>query len=536
MEPIKVFITEDERIVREGLRDMIPWEQYGFTFAGEAPDGEVALPLVRKIRPDVLITDIKMPFMDGLAFSRLVMKELPNTKIIIISGYDDFAYAQQAIELHVDQYLLKPVSKSSMIRALEQTKRRIEEEQEQRDYLHRFVQESQGYEQYSRRLFFEKLVSGAISVSEIYEQAAALEIELDAEQYNVILFNLQAEERTEAYSEQISRVLDTIIRELLRCPDFLVFRSSILSYAIVIKGSKDQMESLTRRCIETIRGECQTTGLPMRWYAAVGKPTTRLSGLPQSYAEASHALAYRHFMPAQHILTADQVRHGNENTQNFDAVEMGAADPTLIREMIQRGMESEIEDFLTEYFGNLGTAPESLMFRHYLILSARITALAAIRDLGVDRELLAARLPSPELDAGENLRDYLKKVLEAAIALRDEEALRQSSGIVESALQVIDQNYADENISLNAVAKAINVSTNYLSAVFSQKMGKSFVEYLTQKRMTRAKQLLRQSGKRTGEIAAEIGYKDPRYFSFVFKKTQGVTPREYRAGEQERWT
>ena len=106
---------------------------------------------------------------------------------------------------------------------------------------------------------------------------------------------------------------------------------------------------------------------------------------------------------------------------------------------------------------------------------------------------------------------------------------------MESALQVIDQNYTDENISLNAVAKTINVSTNYLSAVFSQKMGKSFVEYVTQKRMTRAKQLLRQSGKRTGEIAAEVGYKDPRYFSFVFKKTQGVTPREYRAGEQERW-
>ena len=534
MEPIKVFITEDERIVREGLRDMIPWEQYGFTFVGEAPDGEVALPLVRKLRPDVLITDIKMPFMDGLAFSRLVMKELPDTKIIIISGYDDFAYAQQAIELHVDQYLLKPVSKSSMIKALEQTKRHIEEEQEQRDYLHRYIQESQGYEQYARRLFFEKLVSGTLSVSEIYEQAAALEIELDAEQYNIVLLNLQAEDHTTSYSEQTSQLLDMTIRELTRCPDFLVFRSSILSYAIVIKGTKEQMESLTKRCIEIIRGECETSGLPLRWYTAVGNPTTRLSGLPQTYTEASHALAYRHFMPSQHILTADQVKRESRNTQSFDTVEMGAADPTLIREIIQRGMESEIEDFVTEFFENLGTATDSLMFRHYLILSARITALAAMQDLGIERNLLVSRLPSPELEAGEDLRAYLKKVLEAAIALRDEEVQRQSSGIVESALEVIDQNYEDENLSLNAVAKAINVSTNYLSAVFSQKMGKSFVEYVTQKRMTRAKQLLRQSGKRTGEIAAEVGYKDPRYFSFVFKKTQGVTPREYRAGEQEK--
>ena len=96
MEPIKVFIVEDESIVREGIRDMIPWEQYGFVFSGEASDGEVALPMVRRIRPDILITDIKMPFMDGLSLSRLVNRELPDTRIIILSGYDDFEYAQQA--------------------------------------------------------------------------------------------------------------------------------------------------------------------------------------------------------------------------------------------------------------------------------------------------------------------------------------------------------------------------------------------------------------------------------------------------------
>ena len=132
MEPIKVFIVEDEVIVREGIRDIIPWEQYGFVFSGEASDGEVALPMVRRIRPDILITDIKMPFMDGLSLSRLVNRELPDTRIIILSGYDDFEYAQQAIELHVDQYLLKPISRANMIKALEQTRSRIQEEREQR--------------------------------------------------------------------------------------------------------------------------------------------------------------------------------------------------------------------------------------------------------------------------------------------------------------------------------------------------------------------------------------------------------------------
>jgi len=104
---VKSILVEDETVIREGLRDRIPWEQYGYRFVGEAADGEVALPLIRKTRPDVLITDIKMPFMDGLSLSRIVREEFPKTKILIISGYDDFEYAREAISIGVDQYILK---------------------------------------------------------------------------------------------------------------------------------------------------------------------------------------------------------------------------------------------------------------------------------------------------------------------------------------------------------------------------------------------------------------------------------------------
>lgn len=115
---LKVFLVEDESFIREGLRDNIPWEKYGYTFVGEASDGEMALPMIRKLRPDVLITDIKMPFMDGLALSRIVQSELPQTRIIIISGYDDFEYARQAIEVGVEQYLLKPITKLALRKVL----------------------------------------------------------------------------------------------------------------------------------------------------------------------------------------------------------------------------------------------------------------------------------------------------------------------------------------------------------------------------------------------------------------------------------
>ena len=153
---LKVFLVEDESLIREGLRDEIPWEQYGFRFAGEAADGEMALPLIRKTRPDVLITDIKMPFMDGLSLSKVVHMELPKTKIVIISGYDDFEYARQAIEVGVDQYLLKPITRQAMRKTLLEMKEKIESEQEQNDYQAQFQNEMHEYEQFSRRRFFER--------------------------------------------------------------------------------------------------------------------------------------------------------------------------------------------------------------------------------------------------------------------------------------------------------------------------------------------------------------------------------------------
>lgn len=529
---LKVFLTEDESIVREGLRDNIPWEQYGFVFAGEASDGEMALPMIRKIKPDILITDIKMPFMDGLAFSRFVRKELPNTKIIIISGYDDFEYARQAIELQVDQYLLKPITKVSMIRALELTRRRIEEEQEQQNFLNKFNQEAQEYEYYSRRIFFEKLMEGSMSVEEIYEQAARLEIDLDAPSYNIILFTLQPQVAMTTYSESIANLQDELIQYFLRWPEYILFRCNLMSYAVLIKGSPERQEELTNRCVDNIERRCTVAKASFDWYVAIGKPTMRLSGLPQCFAEANHILAFRHLMPNQHVLSSEMIEAYQSQAHSYDLIDNGSFEPMVIRSFIQSGLEKEIDDFVEDFFGNLGTAVNSLIFRHYLTLGVRINAMAAIHSLGYDSDILAKKLPPVEPEMPD-LKGYFSDILHAAIELRDSESQKQNSNIIENALKFIDQNYADENISLNVVAKAINISANYLSAVFSQKMGISFVEYLTQKRMAKAKHLLRKSNKRSGEIAYEVGYKDPRYFSFVFKKTQGCTPRDYRAGEKD---
>lgn len=534
MEMIKVFITEDESIVREGLRDIVPWEKYGFEFVGDAPDGEIALPLIRKLKPDVLITDIKMPFMDGLALSSIVSRELPDTKIIILSGYSDFEYARQAIRLQVDQYLLKPITKSAILKALEATGQKIREEREQRDYLRRYEQDTKKYESFSRRAFFERLVEGSLSVQQIYEEAQGLHLDLNADGYNFLLFSVQSRQAT-AYSEAAAVTLDGLLDFFLRYPNYILFRSGLLSYAVLIKGDGETLEDLTRRGLDSIRSRCTTAGEDLSWCAAVGTPTYRLSGLAKCYSDASHVMAYRHLMPGEHIFKADMLRSEGESAAMgcLETLDPGKLDANLIRSFIQSGTPEEIEGFAAEYLSGLAGAERSLIFRHYILMSVRISAEVELQQLGCRMEDFQ-KLPKPEVNLPvEKIREYLVSVLRAALQLRDLKSQQESSDIIDSAIRYIERNYTDENISLNAAAQALGISANYLSACFSQKMEVSFVEYVTQKRMTRAKQLLLRTGLRSSEIANEVGYRDPRYFSFVFRKTQGCTPRAFRAGEAE---
>ena len=146
----KVFLIEDEIVIREALERMIPWNEYGFELVGKAKDGEIALPMIRKTKPDVLITDIKMPFMDGLTLSGIVKKEIPEIRIVIVSGYDDFEYARKAIALGVDDYLLKPIAKADFVRVLQKIQKDFEEKGKQQDYYEKFEQEIKKYENHSK--------------------------------------------------------------------------------------------------------------------------------------------------------------------------------------------------------------------------------------------------------------------------------------------------------------------------------------------------------------------------------------------------
>ena len=535
---LRVFLAEDETIIRETLRDTMPWAQCGYTFVGEAGDGEMALPLIQQAKPDVLITDIRMPFMDGLALSKLVLQEFPQMKVIILSGYDDFEYAQTAIGLGVERYLLKPITKSTLMTVLQEVREKIQGERAQQNYLAQFRQEAQDYEQYARRRFLERIVAGQLSVQEIYEQAEKLDLDLRAQVYDLALVSAVPESsNTETYSEQGARIRDEMVSYFLKHPEYILFRWNLTSYAVLLLGRQENMEAIVSRCVNKVRQLYQTFGPELSWYAAVGTPTRRLSALPGCFEEVSRLWAYRHILPEQHILSSETVKPfaGTVSDHDLSGLDMSKVSPAMLTGVLQNASAREIPSFVDEYIHSLEEALESGPFCQYLMLSARFTATQFVEGLGVEqREYLSGLgclgMVGQQISV-DDLKRYLSDILLQAIKLRDRVTGSQYSGQLKQAVRYIDEHYQCEDISLNRVAKEVDLSPNYLSAVFSQEMGTTFVEYLTARRMEKARELLRHSDLRSGEIAAAVGYKDSHYFSFLFKKTQGCTPRDYRGGK-----
>lgn len=530
---LRVFLVEDEAIIRETLRDTVPWGQYGYNFAGEAGDGEIALPMIRQARPDVLITDIRMPFMDGLALSRLVLKEFPQIKVIIISGYDDFEYARQAIDIGVERYLLKPITKNKLLDVLVHIREKLDSEGG--NYITQFHLEAQEYEQFARKRFFEQLTEGQLSVQQIYEEAGKLDLDLQAQSYTIAFFSVPVE-NPEDFSECGSRIRDALLEHFMKYSEYILLRWNLTAYAVIIKGDGDRMPEYVERCIQTVKGQYDSSPDPFDWYVAVGAPTPRLSALPECYNEVSRLWSYRYILPSQHILTAKTVGNftGIGSDSSLDRLDASKVNPALLMGVMKGAVVDEIGGFVDEYVHSVSEALESKSFCQYLMLSVRFTAAEYAVSLGVSQQDFLSGLDCLDM-VGQNitaaeLKNYMRQILSAAVELRDSASSSQYRGLMKRAVDYIDRHYAEDTLSLNRVAREVNISANYLSAVFSQEKGCTLTEYITNKRMEKARELLRNSDRRSGEIAQEVGYRDPHYFSFIFKKTQGCTPRDYRAG------
>ena len=545
---LKIFLAEDEVIVRETIKRMIPWEDLGFELVGEAADGEMALPLLLRQKPDLLITDIKMPFMDGLTLAKVAKKEIPGLKVVILSGYDDFNYAKQAINIGVEDYLLKPITKNALIERLTEIRSRYEHEKTQKEYYEKFHREMQAYEKNSSRDFFEALVSGSMDMMEIYRRSEKLGLDIVAEAYNVLIFTMNCEEdfsgQREGYSEWEAESLELLEEFFSENTSAMLFRCNIFSYGVLIKGQKETIEENTRSCVSEIQRILDRKEQKRQWFVAAGEPVERLSQIQKSYYSASRAFSQRYLYDENILYYDEMASMEKKNVTEDDStylqkVDVNALNPVILQKFLSNGLLEETENFVKDYFYAIGQEPlESLVFRNYVTLNVRFSVMSFLKEIGCDTRTLEQEDTEDVLSESskslENAIAYAKKIISQAIALRDQNSGNKNRSILKTAVDFIDSHYMEEDMSLNKAANAANVSANHFSALFSQNMGQTFIEYLTNLRMNIAKEYLRCTSMRSSEIAGEIGYKDAHYFSYLFKKTQGMTPSDYRKAREDK--
>ena len=534
---MKVFLVEDEYIVREGIKNNIDWEKNGYDFCGEASDGELAFPMISEKRPDIVITDIRMPFMDGIELSRMIKEEYPEIKIIILSGHEEFEYAKAAIQIGVEEYLLKPINGDELLQVVNRVAQKIKEENESRETL----QEGEGDEnfEYAKRQLLSSLIDDNASLSDAMEQGKKIHLNLMAQCYNIMMLKLQRKNKEQGFSQRILELYKTM-EDTLKEQDgqSIMFDRAPEGKVILFMGSGEEE---IRRNMDVFAGQFREI-LPeyedVTYFGSVGVPVMRLRELGESYEAASHGFSYRFLTKPNQIVdnhtVFDQTRNEKKFSCSIGSVDIQNLDKQKIESFLKGGEMDEIHFFVEEYMKNTGDAGKnSMIFRQYIVMDMFFAASHFLTQITDGREQLGEPFESPEqmqkiVSDLEATVVYIKELFTKVMQVRDAQTTEHNSDVVENAKKYISENYHDEELTLNTVAHEVNVSPNHLSAMFSQKTGQTFVKYLTDVRMHRAKELLKCTSKRSNEICEEVGYRDPHYFSHLFKKNVGCSPIQYR--------
>ena len=536
---IKVFLVEDEVIIRSGVKKSINWEQEEYEFVGEASDGELAYPMILKEKPDILITDIRMPFMDGLELSRLVKKELPDIKILILSGYDEFEYAKKAIKIGVTEYLLKPISAAKLTEVLNAVAETIRQENEEKNLLETYFAEMRENTERDKMRLFEKLLMGDLSMGEILEAGERFGMNLGASCYKIVLFKILANLENHVYAEQMVDACSSVEQAASMMEGVYVFQRGVEGWAFLLTAQDEKsMEESAKILFQNLK-QAMKNYTQLEYFGGIGSTVPRIRSLKQSFREADRAFAARFVEEANQIISQKEF----EKSQMEEGLKMqGVVQIGKSREMLQKflsnGTREEVKAFSDAYISRIEEENiRSTMVRQYVVIDVCIVILSFCERISsanrLQEEAEELQKMMQKIHSLSEIKKYVVRLLNEAIELRDAESGRRYSDLIAAAKKEIENHYMTEEISLNTVAISVGMSPSYFSSIFSKEAGKTFVEYLTEVRIEKAKEFLMCSSMKTSEIGYEVGYKDPHYFSYIFKKVQGCSPKEYRARGKE---
>lgn len=535
LEAYKIIVVDDEEEIREGIIRRIQWEKYGFIVAGSSENGKEALELAERVQPDVVMTDIMMPFMDGLELGQKIMEFLPNTKIIIFSGSDDLEYAHKAIKINVVEYVLKPVNAIDMEEVLTKLKKQLDTEYESKRNLETLRQQYMDSLPVIREQFLVSLVEGRITKKQFDRQSAMAGIDIDAAGFAVALFymdrDISNQTNRDIFKNHDDALIPITIKQLAdeiihKYCDFTSFLYGDMIALIVNLNFSDNINDLIRGVNEV----CTEAGKIYGLIVSGGISLMCHDPWEIRYArkEAQSALDYRLILGA-----GKSIYIGDVEPDTTIRLKFFGQDERAVMTSIKMGNPEVIENTVDEVFEKFEKAV--LPLNQYKIYFMEVMAaflqliqtyhLDFIEVFGEDFNFFN---PLESITSMESLREWVKDSSIKISHLIKRERVDSASLVVNSAKQYVKDNYYDCELTVEALSEHLHMSPAYFSTLFKRETGSTFITYLTEVRLEMALKLLNTTDDKSYIIAEKVGYSEPNYFSYVFKKKYGVSPTKYR--------
>lgn len=514
----KVVVVEDDRIIRRGICQAIPWGEHGFVVAGEAGDGEVALELIEKEQPQVVVSDINMPFMSGLEMAKQIKERSPETRIIFLTGYEDFKYAQEAVKLKAFDYLLKPVDSEYLLTKAKEAAADWEKES---------VKEKRIIESLPllQQKFFQKLIREGDYRVDIEKELIGLDVQMEGPFFAVILVKNTIELDVEGYffKEKITSFISSYFNEI----SCLVMNADVGEYAILLSLENDhdsRKAELAQALFNFLNKEIDHTITITH-----GRAYPNLFEVGKSFLEARLAMDMRHIIGIGRVISLD------ETVSKYDKKE------NLVHEL-ETKLENQIKAGLPE------KAKDTLIDLSNAIVDRKNVALSDLKVLAFKFSTMLffeiEKWKKEDTTNSFNSSDVYKDIMELTTLSETTEILhslieqwskamyrkkeKNYYSHVDQAIKYMQGNFHDSSLTLQKVAELIHVSTPYLSNLFKMEKGFNFGDYLLELRMKKAMELLAEGDIKTYEVCEQVGYSNPQYFGICFKKYTGVTPAEYK--------
>lgn len=537
MERYSVLLVDDEEDVFQVIMKKLDWEQMGYRIAGYARNGVEALEMAEELQPDVVMTDIKMPYMDGLTLSRKLKKLYRTVKVIIFSGFDEFEYAQEAIKAEVEEYILKPINSNELRGVFERIKKNLDEERDEKrniEKLRKYYMDSLPVLQES---FYTSLLEGRILESQIPGYLSDYQIALSGPYFVVTVLHISTtvppgeEEQSlnpillgvsvrKFAEEQLSGQWD--VRVVSYLGDIIVLLQ--LSEPEELVAFTDEMDKICKMA----KRICDA-----RVTAGIGHICSELIQLPLSYQGARQAVSYRVVYGTMKAISISE-------TDPKESVDVQWEEP-YVKNMIKRirvGDPEALKKAIREFTDRIARSKISMQKYRILILEviAELFRFGNNNQLnmeeifGNDNDIYAQAL---QQDSPESLGVWLHDICMRLLQAVQSDRRNTTKSFVQKAVEYIWEHYADPDLGIETLCAYLGVSAAYFSTIFKKETGKTFVKFLTDYRMEQAVELLMDRKEKTYVIAEKVGYSDPNYFSYAFKKQFGMAPSKYKTAGME---